>query len=179
MGYQTKCRECWGTGRRHAWDAKRTDFVRRKCSKCAGTGHSKPYRVTITLSDAKALGYFELIDEPWEQKDKCCIICWMPLTGRSKRFCGYECRKEYLWRWWRGAHWQKRMIVRRDGPACRECGEVFEIKSEHHKRAWPDFSKLELDHIDPLYAGGTEHASNCQILCTACHKRKSIRERRR
>lgn len=34
----------------------------------------------------------------------------------------------------------------------------------------------ELDHIKPLHEGGSNDRENAQLLCTPCHKRKSLRE---
>lgn len=34
----------------------------------------------------------------------------------------------------------------------------------------------EVDHVVPLWKGGSEDDSNCQGLCAACHKAKSARE---
>ncbi|MDR5790294.1 HNH endonuclease signature motif containing protein [Caballeronia sp. LP003] len=31
----------------------------------------------------------------------------------------------------------------------------------------------EVDHVLPLYRGGTDHPSNLQSLCTLCHETKT------
>lgn len=50
-------------------------------------------------------------------------------------------------------------------PYCAMCGRVTEYPSG-----------FELDHIIPLFAGGTDDESNCQVLCNGddgCHKIKT------
>ncbi len=36
---------------------------------------------------------------------------------------------------------------------------------------------LEIDHIKPSFAGGTDDDENLQALCNACHKEKNILDR--
>ncbi|MEM8873656.1 MAG: HNH endonuclease signature motif containing protein [Planctomycetota bacterium] len=49
-------------------------------------------------------------------------------------------------------------------PICRECSREF---------------ATDVDHIKPLAAGGDPFdRDNLQPLCTACHRRKTARERR-
>ncbi len=36
---------------------------------------------------------------------------------------------------------------------------------------------LEIDHIRPLFAGGTDDIGNLQVLCYQCHKNKTARDR--
>lgn len=44
---------------------------------------------------------------------------------------------------------------------CPRCGKCFEI------------GEMETDHITPWHAGGRTVASNCQMLCRECNRRKS------
>lgn len=44
---------------------------------------------------------------------------------------------------------------------CPRCGKCFEI------------GEMEADHITPWHAGGRTVASNCQMLCRECNRRKS------
>ena len=37
----------------------------------------------------------------------------------------------------------------------------------------------EVDHIHPLFLGGSNHASNLQALCPGCHSKKTMGERER
>lgn len=45
-----------------------------------------------------------------------------------------------------------------------------------HQIVWRT-SNLELDHITPLHRGGSNDCENLQLLCTDCHKTKTISER--
>jgi 5-methylcytosine-specific restriction enzyme A len=47
---------------------------------------------------------------------------------------------------------------------CRECEELLP-------------ATFEVDHIKPLFSGGTNEMSNLQALCNACHANKSAMER--
>jgi 5-methylcytosine-specific restriction endonuclease McrA len=40
-------------------------------------------------------------------------------------------------------------------------------------------SHLEVDHIRPLWDGGTDELENLQVLCYECHKEKSREEHHR
>lgn len=59
---------------------------------------------------------------------------------------------------------QKRMILERDGAACRRCGTT---------------GNLEFDHVIPVHVGGTNNIENSQILCRTCHRQKTDEELRR
>lgn len=51
-------------------------------------------------------------------------------------------------------------IKRRDCGACQSCGRLGRV----------------VDHIVPLWAGGSDDESNKQLLCDPCHKEKSALE---
>lgn len=51
-------------------------------------------------------------------------------------------------------------IKRRDCGMCRHCGRLGRV----------------VDHIVPLWAGGSDDESNKQLLCDACHNSKTKRE---
>jgi len=51
-------------------------------------------------------------------------------------------------------------LILRDGPKCKTCGTT---------------QNLTVDHIVPIYYGGTNDLDNLQILCKSCNSRKGIR----
>lgn len=55
----------------------------------------------------------------------------------------------------------KREAYTRQNGLCADCGDSFDIKD------------MEADHIDPWHSGGKTIASNCQMLCKPCNRRKS------
>jgi len=58
-------------------------------------------------------------------------------------------------------------IMQRDGNKCVLCG----------KTALED--RLEVDHIIPVVAGGTNEVKNLRILCSECNKGKMLLEERK
>lgn len=170
MGLETKCDACGGKG--VSWSG-------RTCRRCDGVGEVKPYRKLPTLWYCSELGFDPMLDfEPLGEKGKCCV-CSAKLEKRQRRYCskhrgGWEVHQ----RLYRGIHWMKRHVCVRDGCACRFCGEVFESPIVEGGPIYPEPRSLELDHIQALHLGGTDHANNLQLLCPGCHKLKSIEERR-
>ena len=51
-------------------------------------------------------------------------------------------------------------MLLRDGYQCQACGAVVHGKAAH------------VDHIVPKSKGGSDLASNLQVLCLSCHSRK-------
>jgi 5-methylcytosine-specific restriction endonuclease McrA len=54
----------------------------------------------------------------------------------------------------------REMIKHRDCGMCQSCGRLGRV----------------VDHIDPLWAGGSDDATNKQLLCDDCHDTKTKRE---
>ena len=54
-----------------------------------------------------------------------------------------------------------RLLVLRDGPACRGCGLLPD-----------DPTDLEIDHYMPRALGGGNETDNLQLLCVPCNRRK-------
>jgi 5-methylcytosine-specific restriction protein A len=50
------------------------------------------------------------------------------------------------------------------GNRCAVCGNVY--------------NHTQVDHITPLWAGGTDEISNLHVICYECHKKKSADEHR-
>lgn len=171
MGYHTKCTRCYGNPHYKSWHGN-------ACAKCNGTGHETvAYRRALTLKEGALLGWSELASSPRYGDEHSCIACNKALPRRRRSFCSELCRIAYLRRVWKGAHWQKRAVAIRDGAACRACGELHESPIVEGGKPYPLYSELELDHAKPLHLGGTEHPDNCQLLCVACHRKKTTRER--
>jgi 5-methylcytosine-specific restriction endonuclease McrA len=63
-----------------------------------------------------------------------------------------------------GGAWQtlRERVLRRDMGICQSC-----------RRAGH-----EVDHVVPLWAGGSNHEANLQVLCSPCHEAKSADEAR-
>ena len=55
----------------------------------------------------------------------------------------------------------KREAYERQNGICPKCGDPFPIE------------KMQADHITPWSLGGATIASNCQMLCDDCNRRKS------
>lgn len=55
----------------------------------------------------------------------------------------------------------KREAYEKQQGICPVCGKYFELE------------QMEADHITPWHAGGKTVASNCQMLCKECNRRKS------
>ncbi|MCL1992139.1 MAG: DUF262 domain-containing protein [Spirochaetes bacterium] len=55
----------------------------------------------------------------------------------------------------------KREIYEKQKGICKRCEKHFPIE------------EMEGDHIDPWHSGGKTNASNCQMLCKQCNRRKS------
>lgn len=176
MGYKDRCLSCYGSGKLWQYDSAK-DLVECQCRKCGGSGKQKPYRRTITITEGDSLGWNTMESSPKYHDDGCCASCNTKLSGRRRTFCSDDCKRGYLWRVWKGAHWQKRAIAHRDGSACAACGEVHESPIRPGGKPYPEYSELQLDHKKALYLGGTEQPENCQLLCEECHKKKTKRER--
>lgn len=56
----------------------------------------------------------------------------------------------------------RKAIMERDNYTCQICGKYM-----------PDGVGLQIDHIVPVSKGGTTVASNLQVLCSKCNRRKS------
>ena len=65
-------------------------------------------------------------------------------------------------------------VYRKDGHRCHYCGRVFPQEARPGLApVLDDGTWLEIDHIVPLAAGGTNAIGNLRSACTPCNKRKS------
>lgn len=60
----------------------------------------------------------------------------------------------------------KASILRRDGYACHDCGNVFRGGAGQRRKR----GSLEVHHIIPRSRGGSDHPGNLKALCSACHR---------
>lgn len=75
-----------------------------------------------------------------------------PTPAQPKRMRGGKLTRERM-----------KLIVQR--PLCAQCGRVGTPRT------------LQRDHILNIAAGGTEDPANIQLLCLACHAKKTKQER--
>lgn len=77
-------------------------------------------------------------------------------------------------------------LATRDGECCAECNIVpstiwrpmgvwASADGGKYTKVHPT-SNLEVDHREPLWAGGTNDLANLWLLCVTCHKRKTAHE---
>ena len=59
----------------------------------------------------------------------------------------------------------RREVYERQQGICPACGRHFEIE------------EMDADHITPCSKGGRTIASNCQMLCKECNRRKSNKKK--
>lgn len=169
MGYVSKCTSCNGSGQ---W------YDDTPCPKCGGSGAVKPYRVNPTYEDDHWRDV-QINTYPDYGRDGFCTGCGKPVEKPRKRWCGSRwCKLAHHNRLYAGVHWTKRHVCVRDGCACKSCGEIFEKPLYEGGPPLPCLGSLELDHIVPLHRGGTDAPDNLQLLCSPCHKEKTIREKK-
>jgi 5-methylcytosine-specific restriction endonuclease McrA len=74
-------------------------------------------------------------------------------------------------------------VYARDDWTCQYCGMKFDRERTWTPTTlapyWGDavsgFTFLELDHVHPLYLGGSDCAENLCAACTTCNRKKSFR----
>lgn len=175
-----RCTNCYGKGwvnRNRKVDDK-WEVYQDTCWKCQGTGKVEPYRRALTLNEAKEFGFEPLNCWGRFAPEGHCNGCGDKLAGRKTAYCSRDCRFFVQAVLYVNVHWMKRHIAVRDGAVCRMCGEKFEVQvpNKENAPAIPKASALELDHIRPVMAGGTDHADNLQLLCPSCHGRKTAQD---
>lgn len=58
---------------------------------------------------------------------------------------------------------QKKIVASDQRWKCKHCGQTLDYT-------------YEVDHITPLYKGGSNNSQNLQALCRNCHGKKTIRD---
>ena len=87
-----------------------------------------------------------------------------PKSAKPKRAKPTAYRQGYGGKEW--AAIRKRILIR-DAYQCRACGRVCGSLGEAH-----------IDHITPKRLSGSNDDSNLQVLCIACHAKKTNQEMR-
>jgi 5-methylcytosine-specific restriction endonuclease McrA len=105
------------------------------------------------------------LKEPPERKE--------PANDKSERMSSSQRRARYA------------ELVSRDGQKCSDCGcgeqtiwrrqGVWSNEFGRYTKVHPT-SNLEVDHKQPLWAGGNNDIENLWLLCIDCHKRKTAAE---
>jgi len=99
---------------------------------------------------------------PTREKGRC-AYCQGPLTGRQRRWCGYECERTAVTEFLivKGdVGTIRRELYKRDDGVCAGCGA--------ENREW------EADHITAVVNGGGGcDLSGYQTLCLPCHRKKT------
>jgi 5-methylcytosine-specific restriction endonuclease McrA len=172
------CGYCGGTGKSYRYDREMKQSHPVECPHCKGSGKVKPYRVALNLKQAKEFGFEPLNCWGRFAPEGHCNGCGEALTGRKTAYCSRDCRFFVQAVLYVNVHWMKRHIAVRDGTVCRMCGEKFEVQVPWKEGGplIPKASALELDHICPVMAGGTDHADNLQLLCPSCHEQKTAQD---
>lgn len=111
-------------------------------------------------------------------KPMTCRVCSKKLEGRKRAWCSWRCQDAFLGRF-ETIHYAKKQIVLRDGGRCAHCKKEFISPLVMGGYEYPNPRKLELDHIKPLYKGGTHAPENLQLLCKSCHKKKTKADRQK
>lgn len=89
----------------------------------------------------------------------------LPTLKPRVAFAGQKIRAHYVERMRGSANMKRRERILSARPLCVVC------ESEGRTSA-----ATEVDHVVPLWAGGSEADANLQPLCRACHVEKSARE---
>ena len=134
-----------------------------------------------------------------------CTWCESVLTGLRRRWCGNDCLQSALdYCYPQNPQAKMRRLIFKQGCACLVCGVIFEdeiiglIQDAFEQRnrynktdEKPHLVSLhalgantghiwQTDHIDPIFRGGRGiDPDNLQTICTDCHDRKTVEERRK
>ena len=99
---------------------------------------------------------------PTREKGRC-AYCQGPLTGRQRRWCGYECERTAVTEFLivKGdVGTIRKELYKRDGGKCAGCGA--------------ENCEWEADHITAVVNGGGGcDLSGYQTLCQPCHRKKT------
>lgn len=117
-----------------------------------------------------------------------CRQCGQVVQPPRETFCSRRC--VWLWRCDVDADFFRAEVLRIHGRRCAVCGicepvpdpRMSASSAEQPRGAFraprpvKPLVEFEADHIQPLWAGGTNDLKNGEVLCVACHAEKSRRE---
>ncbi len=122
-----------------------------------------------------------------------CVWCNVkPLVGRQRRWCSKDCKESgFIYCNPQSPSARAWVLINLQDCACRACGVSHEDlvlkRLERLKTSWPLSYHLigygagdviQVDHIVPIHRGGRGFGlGNVQVICVACHMKKTIRER--
>lgn len=118
--------------------------------------------------------YFSLSDLPRMQG--ICKWCYYQATKTNKQFyCSTECQLSAELFCYPQGIWTRKFLMKRQDDKCAHCPVVFgKSKGDDGFTLWS-----EIDHIIPIFKGGTALGSeNLQLLCGKCHAKKTREEKR-
>lgn len=84
-------------------------------------------------------------------------------TGRPRLYCSNRCRSHEYVRRRIGHHLLD--VIAEHGPTCYLCGDTVDLDATGDQHA-------ELDHVVPVYLGGTNAIANLRPVHRVCNKRK-------
>ena len=118
------------------------------------------------------------------QRNRHCCICRNENGKRGLEYtCSRKCYKIYT-NMFEYFHWQlKSKVIKRDGYKCRQCGKkLTKLINKGTEYEWerPIDYEVQVDHIKPIKDGGPAwDISNMQVLCKACHGKKTGQDARK
>ena len=107
-----------------------------------------------------------------------CLDCGTDTKNKRRRTCGDICKMRLASSpYGMQANSLRKAIHKRDRFECKHCQAKF-MKTTKAGLQLPMIWG-EVDHIIPLFQGGTDDSYNMQLLCYDCHKVKTINERKK
>lgn len=137
-----------------------------------------PRRAWPSIEHLEDLGFQWSDTNPIVYNDRC-ATCGGERKGRRTVYCSDECNWALQGRIYANVHWIRRAVVKRGGAICAGCGEKLSSPVRPGGPEYPDYDRIDIDHIVALIDGGTDHADNLQVLCRDCHKLKSKKDWRK
>lgn len=99
-----------------------------------------------------------------------CKWCFKnPNMSHRHKYCSEDCQLSAQIFCYPQGSLSRAYLMKKQNKKCAHCPHIFKTPNES-----------EVDHINPIFKGGTALGSeNHQLLCKACHLKKTIAERRK